>query len=56
VVVKGKSATLYLDHQDQPVLKVDDLKLGADQRGGVGVWIESGTLARFRNLLIRKTD
>jgi hypothetical protein len=37
-------------------MQIDDLKLGAGQRGGVGLWIESGTLARFRNLRIEKAD
>ncbi len=56
LVVAGASATLYLNHQEAPVMRIDDLKLGADQRGGVGLWIESGTLARFRNLKIQKID
>lgn len=29
-------------------MQIDDLKRGAGQRGGVGLWIASGTLARFR--------
>ncbi|WP_199229327.1 MULTISPECIES: family 16 glycoside hydrolase [Caulobacter] len=56
LVVKGVSAKLYLNHKDQPVMQIEDLKLGAGQRGGVGLWIESGTLARFRNLRIQQTD
>ena len=56
LVVEGVSAKLYLNHQDRPVMQIDDLKLGAGQRGGVGLWIESGTLARFRNLRIEKAD
>jgi hypothetical protein len=52
IVVSGQSARLYLDHSPRPVLVVQDLKLGADQRGGVGLWVESGTIAHFRHLKI----
>jgi hypothetical protein len=52
LVVSGQKAKLFLDDRPTPTLIVNDLKLGADQRGGVGLWIESGTLARFRNLTI----
>ncbi|TCP32411.1 hypothetical protein EV292_10843 [Sphingomonas sp. BK235] len=52
VVVSGSKARLYLDGRSKPALIVDDLKLGSSQRGGVGVWIESGTVAHFRNLKV----
>jgi hypothetical protein len=52
VVVKGDRARLYLDGRPEPAFLVNDLKLGAHQRGGVGVWLESGTIAYFRNLRI----
>ncbi|MBW8299112.1 MAG: hypothetical protein K0M60_05885 [Hydrogenophaga sp.] len=50
IVVSGVRAELYLDGRPRPALVVSDLKLGSDQRGGVGVWLESGTVAYFRNL------
>jgi hypothetical protein len=52
IVVSGERAELYLDGNERPALIVSDLKLGAAQRGGVGVWLESGTLAYFRNLKV----
>ena len=52
VVVSGQKAELYLDGRTQPALIVNDLKFGAGQRGGVGVWLESGTVAYFRNLKV----
>jgi hypothetical protein len=52
LVVEGNHASLYLDGKLQPALLVSDLKLGPNQRGGVGVWLESGTIAHFRNLRI----
>jgi hypothetical protein len=53
IVVTGSCAQLYLDHKIQPAFLVNDLKLGAEQRGGVGIWIESGTIAHFRSLRVR---
>ncbi|WP_211394270.1 hypothetical protein [Agrobacterium tumefaciens] len=52
ILVSGERAELYLDGNERPALIVSDLKLGAGQRGGVGVWLESGTLAYFRNLKV----
>jgi hypothetical protein len=52
IVVDGNRAQLYLDHSDRPAFLVNDLKFGSAQRGGVGVWIESGTVAHFRNLRV----
>jgi hypothetical protein len=52
IVVSGVKAELFLDGNSRPVLVVNDLKLGAEQHGGVGVWLESGTVAYFRNLKV----
>lgn len=52
LVISGSRAILYLDDKPTPNLVVQDLKLGASQRGGVGIWLESGTVAHFRNLKI----
>lgn len=52
LVVKGTYAALYLDNKPQPALIVNDLKLGDTQSGGVGIWLESGTIAYFRDLKI----
>jgi hypothetical protein len=52
IVVAGEKAKLYLDGNPLPALIVNDLKLGASQRGGVGVWLESGSVAYFKNLVI----
>ncbi|SFU21943.1 hypothetical protein [Mesorhizobium sp. YR577] len=53
IVVSGQKAALYLDGKSQPALIVNDLKFGTKQRGGVGVWLESGTIAYFRNLKVK---
>jgi hypothetical protein len=52
VVVAGSTLRLYLDGSPRPAFIVDDMKLPATQRGGVGIWIESGTVAHFKNLRI----
>jgi hypothetical protein len=52
IEVRGSQARLYLDRNPRPVLIVLDMKLGPKQRGGVGVWLESGTIAHFRKLKI----
>lgn len=52
IEIKGSRAELYLDANAQPALIVNDLKLGDAQTGGVGVWLESGTVAYFRDLHI----
>jgi len=52
LVIKGARAELYLDRSPRPAFIVNDMKLPATQRGGVGIWIESGTIAHFRNLRV----
>lgn len=53
ITVNQNKARLYVNGMEQPVLVVNDLKLGSGQRGGVGFWIESGTVGYFKNLKIR---
>jgi hypothetical protein len=52
IVVSGDRAQLYLDDKERPAFLVNGLKLGASQHGGVGIWIESGTVAHLRNLRV----
>jgi hypothetical protein len=52
VEVSGSRAVLFLDNRPSPVLIVNDLKHGAQQRGGIGLWVETGTIAHFRNLRV----
>lgn len=56
LVIKGSNVDLFLDHNEKPAFIVRDLKYGAAQRGGVGIWIESGTIAHFRHLRISRDD
>lgn len=52
IEVSGAKARLYLDHRTNPVLIVNDLKLGANRHGKVGLWVETGTVAHYRNIRI----
>jgi hypothetical protein len=52
IVVSGTKARLYVHGAEQPVLLVNDLKLGS-VRGGVALWIGDGTEAHFSNLVVR---
>jgi hypothetical protein len=37
IVVSGDRAQLYLDDKERPAFLVNGLKLGVDERGGVGI-------------------
>ncbi len=50
--VQDSSAQLFVNNAEQPALIVNDVKLGDTTKGGVGLWIDNGTLAYFRNLHI----
>jgi hypothetical protein len=54
IVVKGQQAKLYLNDNAQPSLIVNDLKLGPDASGGVGLWVEGTTEAFFADAKISK--
>lgn len=56
IVVQDSTARLYVHGAAQPTLVVQDLKLGADRKGAVGLWIGPETEAYFRNLVITPND
>jgi hypothetical protein len=51
VEVRGDKARLYVHASTQPVLLVNDLKLG-QAKGRIALWIGPGTVAHFANLRI----
>jgi len=53
IEVRGDKARLYVQGSPQPVLLVNDLKLGASQ-GAIGLWVGPGTVAHFSNLRVSK--
>jgi len=56
IEVKQERAWLYLHGYEQPVLIINDLKLGPGSRGGIGLWIGPGTDGYFTGLKVRKDD
>ncbi len=54
IEVNGKQAKLYVNHSQQPVLVVNDLKLGADASGAIGLWVDVGTEGFFSDLKVTK--
>jgi hypothetical protein len=54
VEVQGLQAKLYVHNHTQPTLIVNDLKSGANGKGGVALWLDVGTEAHYRNLTVRR--
>lgn len=54
IEVKGKQAKLFLNDNKQPSLVVNDLKMGADASGALGLFVDVGTEGYFRDLKITK--
>ena len=53
IEVNGARARLYVHGQEQPTLVVNDVKSGAERRGGVALWLDRGTVGHFRNLVVQ---
>lgn len=56
IVVKNAQAMLYLNDNPQPVLIVNDLKHGATGSGAIGLFLDGGTDAFFRDIKIVKEN
>ena len=54
IEVKDKQARLFLNDNKQPSLIVNDLKLGDNVSGGIGLWVDIGTEGYFKDLKITK--
>jgi hypothetical protein len=52
IEVKGKTAKLFLHNAKQPSLVVNDLKLGENNSGGLGLFVDVGTEGYFTDLKI----
>ncbi len=55
IVVKDNYAELYVNNADQPCLIVNDLKHGV-REGRIALWLHTSTLARYRNLVVTKSQ
>jgi hypothetical protein len=56
IEVKGNQAKLYINDSKFPAFLVNDLKLGPDTAGGIGLWVDVGTEGFFRDLRILPTN
>jgi hypothetical protein len=54
IEVKDGVAKLFLNDNKQPSLIVNDLKLGANSGGSIGLWVDTGTEGYFSDLKIMK--
>jgi hypothetical protein len=54
MVVKDATAKLFLNENKQPSLIVNDLKLGANTSGTIGLWVDIGTEGYFSDLKVYK--
>lgn len=55
-VIKGEYATFFINDEKEPVLVVNDMKHGANQTGEVGFFVDIGTEAFFKDLIITNED
>lgn len=54
IVVSGANAKLYLNDNKEPSLIVNDLKLGPEESGAIGLFVDIGTEGYFADLKISK--
>jgi hypothetical protein len=54
IEIKGKQAKLFLNDNKQPSLVVNDLKLGENVSGALGLFVDVGTEGYFRDVKITK--
>ena len=52
IAVAGQTAQVFIGESETPTITVEDLKLGKDARGAVGLFSGNGTAAYFSNLSI----
>jgi hypothetical protein len=53
IIVAGDKARLFINHQEQPTLIVNDVKSGAASKGAIALWFEGTTIAHYANLKIQ---
>jgi Domain of Unknown Function (DUF1080) len=53
IAIKGKEAKLYLNNQQSASFIVNEM-LGANTKGGIGLWVDVGTEGYFKDLKVIK--
>lgn len=56
IVVKDAQAKLFINDNIQPALIVNDLKLGANSKGAIGLFVDIGTEGFFTDIKIIKEN
>jgi hypothetical protein len=56
IEVKGNRAKLFINQNKSPSFIVNDLKLGTDAAGGIGLWVDIGTEGFFKDVQIRPAN
>lgn len=56
VEISGAEGRFYVDDMETPALVVPQMFAGADARGGVGLYVDNGTDALFRNVRVTCAD
>lgn len=51
-IIKNSTAQFYINDMDNPILVVNDMKHGNDAKGSVGLFVDIGTEAFFKDLKI----
>ncbi|UKT66008.1 hypothetical protein [Pedobacter mucosus] len=54
IVIKGANAKLFINDSKNPSMIVNDMKMGADQIGALGLWVDIGTEGYFSDLVVTK--
>lgn len=54
IEVEGQKAKLFLNDNKQPSLVVNDLKLGGNNSGSVGLWVGNWTEGYFKDLKVTR--
>jgi 4-alpha-glucanotransferase len=52
VEVQGQKAKLYINNNKQPSLIVNDLKLGSNETGSIGLFVDVGTEGYFKDVKV----
>lgn len=54
IEIKGQTAKLFINGTEQPNLIVNDLKMGADKTGAIGLFVDIGTEGFFKDLKVSR--
>lgn len=56
IEVKGANAQLFINNSKNPNLIVNDMRMGEDKTGSLGLWVDIGTEGYFSDLVVTRKD